>query len=165
MGTQTRAIRAAVVLVGLGLLAGCGSGGTAQRPTGLAPQGDGSGSTRTVDSNGYQFVETVQEMLRGKVAGLQVMDHPACGLTIRIRGMSDSLLGWNSDSNQNVAECDREPLLIIDNKPAPQGRLVRALGTLNPEDVEKIQVLKDVASTSVYGTRGAYGVILVTTTQ
>lgn len=164
MNTNTRTLPAGALLIGLAFLAGCGSG-RAERPSGLAPEEDGGGATRTVEADERQFVETVQEMLQGKVAGLQVMDHPACGLTIRIRGMSDSLLGWDSESNQSVAECDREPLLIIDNKPVAPGGLVNALESLRPSDIERIRVLKDVSSTSVYGSRGAYGVILVTTTQ
>lgn len=162
MGERIGMARAATLLVGLGLAAGCG-GGQAPPPRGLEPMEDGSGSTRTVNADEYQFVESVQEMIQGRVAGVQVIDHPACGLTIRIRGMSDSLLGWDSGSNQNVAECDREPLLIIDNKPVPPGGMADAFRTLRPEDIDRIRVLKDVASTSVYGTQGAYGVILIST--
>lgn len=165
MTTKTRTIRAATLLAALGLLASCASGGSSERPTGLAPEADDGGATRTVQADDYQFVETVQEMLQGKVAGLQVMEHPACGLTIRIRGMSDSLMGLGGDADQSVAECDREPLLIIDNKPVAPGGMADAFRTLRPSDIENIRVLKDVSSTSVYGSRGAYGVILVTTTQ
>lgn len=147
--------------IGLVLLAGCG--GRAPEPRGLAPEDNGTGATRTVDVDDYQFVETVQELLQGKVAGVQVVDHPVCGLTIRIRGLSSSLMGWDSNTNQNVAECEREPLLIIDNKPIPPGGMAAAFQTLTPSDIDRIQVLKDVASTSVYGSQGAYGVILITT--
>lgn len=154
--------RSAALLMGLGIVVGCG-GGQAPPPRGIEPMEDGTGSTQTVEADEYQFVESVQEMLQGKVAGVQVIDHPACGLTIRIRGMSDSLLGWDSDTNQNVAECDREPLLIIDNKPVPPGGMADAFRTLHPGDIDRIRVLKDVASTSVYGSQGAYGVILITT--
>lgn len=164
MTSNTRMARGAALLLGLAFVVACGSG-RSERPTGLAPGEDGSGATRTVEPDEHQFVESVQEMLQGRVAGVQVIDHPACGPTIRIRGMSDSLMGWDSESNQSVAECDREPLLVIDNKPVAPGGLVNALASLQPTDIEKIRVLKDVSSTSVYGSRGAYGVILVTTTQ
>ena len=162
MAIKRSAIQAATLLIGLGLLAGCGSGGRTS-DTGLAPEDNETGATRTVEGDERQFVQTVQEMLRGKVAGVQVIDHPACGLTIRIRGMSDSLLGWDQSANQNVPQCEREPLLIIDNKPIAPGGMAQAFETLSPDDIDRIQVLKDVASTSVYGTRGAYGVILITT--
>lgn len=142
----------------------CG-GSQAKPATGLAPEENGTGSTRTIENRDHQFVESVQEMLRGRVSGVQVIDHPACGLTVRIRGMSDSLLGWDESANQSVAECDREPLLIIDNKPIAPGGMAQAFETLQPQDIDRIQVLKDVATTSVYGTRGAFGVILITTSK
>ncbi|HEX7051783.1 MAG TPA: TonB-dependent receptor plug domain-containing protein [Longimicrobiales bacterium] len=147
----------AVSLIGgLALLAACGA--RAARPAsggGLAPQAGGSGAVETVTTNGdNRFVETVQEMLRGHVAGLQVVDTPDCGVTLRIRGMTTGLMAGG---------CDREPLLIIDGKPIALGGIADALRGLLPLEIDRIQVLKDVASTSVYGTRGANGVVIITT--
>jgi TonB-dependent SusC/RagA subfamily outer membrane receptor len=141
------------------LLGAFGCGGSAEPPdSGLRPtsQEDATGASATVRPDENQFVENVEEMLRGHVSGLQVLDHPECGLTIRIRGVTDSI-------NPGAATCDREPLLIIDDKPVPPGTLIRALRGLAPSQIDRIRVLKDVSSTSVYGTRGANGVILVTT--
>ncbi len=165
MADITRVPRVVTLLVGSAFLASCGGGAASAPPAtpGLSPEEDGTGATRTVEGDEHQFVETVQEMLRGKVAGVQVLELPGCGLTVRIRGMSESLLSWNAENRQSVPECDREPLLIIDNKPVALGHMADALRTLIPTEIERIQVLKDVASTSVYGTRGAYGVILITT--
>jgi len=56
-----------------------------------------------------------------------------------------------------------EPLLVIDDVQIPTGSLGAALTALAPRDVERIDVLKDAASTAIYGTRGANGVIIITT--
>lgn len=91
----------------------------------------------------------VEQLMEGRFAGVEVMRLPGGGITVRIRGGS-SLLG------------DNEPLYVIDGmevQPAPGG----ALNGINPGDVARIEVLKDVGSTSRYGVRGANGVVLITT--
>ena len=150
-------------------LVGVGCGGTApeSEPPGIgtAPRQDGTSTERTVirDDDG-EFVASVEEMLRGKVSGVQVVHLPECGgVSLRIRGLPESLSSWDSDSNSAVAQCAREPLLIIDDKPVPLGHMAVALRSLRPADVDRIRVLKDVASTSMYGTRGAHGVVIITT--
>lgn len=95
-----------------------------------------------------QPVARVDQLLRGRVAGMQVIQAngtPGSGSTIRIRG-------GNSLSASN------EPLYVIDG-------FVDAgdLNSLNPNDVESIEVLKDATSTAIYGARGSNGVILITT--
>ncbi|MFW6205998.1 MAG: TonB-dependent receptor plug domain-containing protein [Gemmatimonadota bacterium] len=153
-------VRGIATLMAVALMAGCASGGQAGPYQGLEPGEDSTGSGGEVRADDGRFVETVQEMLQGRVSGVQVIDHPVCGHTIRIRGMSDSLLDVGG-----AGECEREPLLIIDQKPVALGNLVAALDGLAPTDIKRIRVLKDVASTSVYGTRGAYGVILISTNR
>ena len=69
---------------------------------------------------------------------------------MRIRGV-------NSMAN------DREPLLIVDGIPIRSGGISSALAGLLPEDIKRIDVLKDIASTSIYGMSGAGGVIIITT--
>ncbi|MGR3811872.1 SusC/RagA family TonB-linked outer membrane protein [Jiulongibacter sp. NS-SX5] len=88
----------------------------------------------------------VAEMLQGRAAGVQVMSDntPGGGNAIRIRGFSTI--------NNN------EPLVIIDGVPVANG-----LNTLNPNDIKSMQVLKDAASASIYGSRAANGVVLITT--
>lgn len=143
-------------LVGL-TAAGCGGGSARPQPPdlGISPPEDGTGAEQTVRRDSAQFVESVQDMLRGRVAGVEVVDLPECGgVTLRIRATAE--IGEGS-------LCEREPLLIIDEKPVPLGHMADALRGLLPREIERIRVLKDVASTSVYGTRGAYGVILVST--
>ena len=91
----------------------------------------------------------IEDLLRGRVAGLQFIQNPNGTTTVRIRGMN-SLLN------------DREPLIVVDGIPTHE-RLGLALMGLLPEDIKRIDVLKDIASTSVYGMRGSGGVILITT--
>ena len=93
---------------------------------------------------------SVDQLLQGKVAGVQVIvpsGEPGAGATIRIRG-SSSINGSNS------------PLLVVDGFPwGDAGNLKQ----INPDDIASIEVLKDASSAAIYGSRGANGVILVTT--
>lgn len=92
----------------------------------------------------------IEELLRGRVPGLRIVKGPDGRFTLRIRG-TDSLL------------YDQEPLVVVDGIQITAGSLHTALVGLTPEDIRQIDVLKDVASTSIYGMRGAGGVILITT--
>jgi TonB-dependent SusC/RagA subfamily outer membrane receptor len=95
-----------------------------------------------------QNATRVEELFVGRFAGVQVMKIPG-GISVRIRGGS-SITGSN------------EPLYVIDDmpiEPGPGGALVG----INPADIEKIEVLKDIGQTAVYGSRGANGVILIKT--
>lgn len=91
----------------------------------------------------------IETLLRGRVAGLQVVQGPR-GPSFRIRTTGTMLQ-------------DQEPLVIVDGVMIPGEQLETALAGLLPEQIRSVNVLKDVASTSVYGTRGAGGVILVVT--
>ncbi|CAM4322426.1 SusC/RagA family TonB-linked outer membrane protein [Zobellia nedashkovskayae] len=88
----------------------------------------------------------VVEMLDGRLPGVQIMsdNSPGGGTSIRVRGFSTI--------NSN------DPLVIIDGVPASNG-----LNGINPTDIESIQVLKDAASSSIYGSRAANGVVIITT--
>jgi TonB-dependent SusC/RagA subfamily outer membrane receptor len=88
-------------------------------------------------------------MLRGRVPGLQVIQLPNGDISLRIRG-GDSILS------------EGEPLVILDGAPVAPQNVSNVLRELNPPDVARIEVLKDVASTSVYGIKGAHGVVLIT---
>ena len=93
---------------------------------------------------------SVDQLLQGKIAGVQVMTgggQPGAGATIRIRGASTI----SGSSN---------PLVVVDGYPwGDAGNLKQ----INPEDIESIEVLKDASSAAIYGSRGANGVIMVTT--
>ena len=85
--------------------------------------------------------------LQGRLAGVQVISDAAPGAggsSIRIRGMG------------TMNSCD--PLYIIDGVPTSEN-----LNSLNPADIESIQVLKDAASASIYGSRASNGVVIITT--
>jgi TonB-dependent SusC/RagA subfamily outer membrane receptor len=91
----------------------------------------------------------IEELLRGKVAGLQIIQGRN-GVTFRIRGTNSML-------------ADQEPLVVVDGIMISSENLGSALAGLTRDDIKQVTVLKDVASTSIYGSRGAGGVILITT--
>lgn len=92
-------------------------------------------------------ISDVAQLLQGKVAGLSISKpggNPNGGFTIRLRGLST--LGANSS-----------PLVVVD------GQVGADLNTIDPNDIQSIDVLKDAGSAAIYGTRGSSGVIIVTT--
>ena len=93
---------------------------------------------------------SIDGLLQGRVAGVQVINSsqdPGASSTIRIRGNS-SLNGSNS------------PLVVIDGFPYGEAG---ALSQVNPQDIVSMEVLKDASASAIYGSRGANGVILITT--
>ncbi len=102
---------------------------------------------------------SVDKLLAGQVAGLQSVASsgtPGAAQAIRIRGIGS-------------INASAEPLWVLDGIPINTGDVSRLtttanlLSTLNPNDIESVTVLKDAASASIYGSRAANGVILVTT--
>jgi TonB-dependent starch-binding outer membrane protein SusC len=101
---------------------------------------------------------TVSYALQGRAAGVSVVTNsgmPGVGASVRVRGTNS--IGANS-----------EPLYVIDGVPATQGTTSddptqNPLNTINPNEIESIDILKDAAATAIYGARGANGVILITT--
>ncbi|GEP94956.1 SusC/RagA family TonB-linked outer membrane protein [Chitinophaga cymbidii] len=96
-------------------------------------------------------ISDVARGLQGTVPGLTITT--ASGdlgrnPSIRLRGMAGSL---------NTGAAGAQPLILVDNVEIPSLQMV------NPQDIESISVLKDAASTSIYGTRAAWGVVLITT--
>jgi len=121
---------------------------------GTAKKRDLTGSIATVDNKTLtsQAQGSVTRSLEGSVAGLQtssVDGQPGLDMGIRIRG-----IGTASANNSNA-------LIIIDGAPALES--TNPLSSISSQDIESITVLKDAASTALYGARGANGVILVTT--
>ncbi len=110
---------------------------------------DLTGALTSVSTKDFaqQPVTRVDQVLEGRVAGVQVTNAsgaPGADVRIRVRG-SNSVLGNN------------DPLYVID------GFVGADFSILNPNDIESLQVLKDAASTAIYGSRGANGVVIVTT--
>lgn len=95
--------------------------------------------------------ESALEMLRGKAPGVQLIEVAPGQFEVRIRGV-----------NQSLQATGQEPLVVLDGVASsrPAGQL---LMSLNPEDVVSIEVVRDVASTAIYGVRGANGVLIVQT--
>jgi TonB-dependent SusC/RagA subfamily outer membrane receptor len=97
----------------------------------------------------------IDEYLRARIPGLIVIPARDGGFTLRLRGANMSLA-----SGREV-----QPLVVIDGLPIDPQQLSRVLPTLRPSDIKRIDVLRDVASISVYGMRGASGVILIRTIE
>lgn len=100
-------------------------------------------------------VVSVEQAVSGRLAGVQVQQtsgQPGAGISVRVRGVS-SVAGGN------------EPLYVIDGLPQfnDDVRGANGLATINPSDIESIEVLKDASATAIYGSRGANGVVMVTT--
>ncbi len=93
-------------------------------------------------------VAQITQKLQGKLAGVQinqVSGDPGAGMQIRVRGSASISTGSG-------------PLYVVDGIP-----IVGDISNLNPDEIETITVLKDAASTSLYGSRAAFGVVIVTT--
>jgi len=93
-------------------------------------------------------ITTVEQALQGNAAGVMVVNttgEPGGDVSIRVRGGSS-------------IKADNEPLLVIDGFTSDAG-----LSSINPSDIKSIEILKDAGATAIYGSRGANGVILVTT--
>lgn len=109
----------------------------------------GSASSITSEEIRRMQYPRMEDLLRASVPGLQVIGTgPA--MTLRIRGIN-SIYGSN------------EPLVVLDGVPLALGTAGGTLAAIPSQDVARIDVLKDAGSTAIYGSRGANGVILVTT--
>lgn len=95
---------------------------------------------------------SIEGLLQGRIAGVQIINSsqdPGASSTVRIRGNS-SLNGSNS------------PLVVIDGFPFGEAGNLKQI---NPQDIVSMEVLKDASASAIYGSRGANGVILITTRQ
>src|SRR5690606_23230383 len=140
---------------------------------------DVSGSIASIKSEQFlqPSVNSFDQMLQGKVAGVQVSQTtgaPGGNVNILIRGVS-SITGGN------------QPLYVIDGFPIGSGgggsnmrsygsnsysstsmanntaTRINPLSSINPSDIESIEILKDASATAIYGSRGANGVVIITT--
>ena len=128
---------------------GLACGRAASSPPHNATPGTGAVAT-VVPGETDARVSRVEELLRG-VPGLEVTALPNGSYQIRIRGHR-SIRGNPGDD---------DPLIVIDGIPSAAG--AAALADIAPTDVARIEVLKDAGATSQYGSRGANGVIVITT--
>ncbi|UBM63392.1 TonB-dependent receptor [Candidatus Sulfidibacterium hydrothermale] len=128
----------------------------------------GATSTVKVKTNVAREYNTVDQLLQGRAAGVQVISNngnPGMGISVQIRGIN-SLRGNN------------QPLYVVDGVPITSAgedaamaqkdgnslsEKQNGLAGLNPSDIASIEVLKDASATAIYGSRGANGVVLITT--
>lgn len=118
---------------------------------GTQRKGDVTSSVASVKADNFVkgAVKDVGQLIQGKVAGLAITNpngDPTGSTQIRLRGTN------------TIGGANTTPLVLIDGIPGE-------LGTVAPEDVESVDVLKDGSAAAIYGTRGTNGVILVTTKQ
>lgn len=109
----------------------------------------------------------VQQIMQGRASGVQVYQksgEPGSAMSVKIRGVSSISAG-------------NDPLYVIDGMPVNDGAPVSGTGagfvanpnprnplnSLNPSDIESIEILKDASATAIYGSRGANGVVMITT--
>ncbi len=128
---------------------------------------DVTGAVSSVKPNDLNMVATpsVSQMLAGKTSGVTVIQNsaqPGGGLTILIRGAASTGAG-------------NEPLFVVDGFPLSGGGVEpgnttryeygsrNPLNSINPYDIESVEILKDASATAIYGARAANGVILITT--
>lgn len=130
---------------------------------GAVKKSDLTGSVTALkpDSKNKGLVVNAQDMLSGKVAGVNVTSNsgePGVGTQIRIRGGSS-------------LNASNDPLIVIDGVPMDNNKVGNTMGnsasnllsTINPQDIESFNVLKDASATAIYGSRGSNGVIIITT--
>ncbi|MGK7394765.1 MAG: SusC/RagA family TonB-linked outer membrane protein [Candidatus Cyclobacteriaceae bacterium M3_2C_046] len=130
---------------------------------------DATGSVTSVKAENFNqgVISSPEQLIQGRAAGVQITQasgEPGSGVNIRIRG-SSSVRGGNN------------PLFVVDGVPLAGDDISAGgvdigrgssssrnpLNFLNPNDIESIDILKDASATAIYGSRGANGVVLITT--
>ncbi len=129
---------------------------------------DATGAVTTVRAEDFNVgvIASPEQLIQGKIAGVNIQQtsgEPGAGIFINIRGSNSTRLNNN-------------PLIVVDGIPlsgentAPSGNTGAGetsarnpLNFLNPNDIESISILKDASATAIYGSRGANGVVIITT--
>ncbi len=129
---------------------------------------DATGSVAAVTSEDFNrgVIASPEELIQGKTAGVQITQQsgePGAGVEFRIRGT-------------NSVRSNNNPLFVVDGIPLSGGGVNAGtdvglggagsrnpLNFLNPQDIESISILKDASATAIYGSRGANGVVIITT--
>lgn len=115
---------------------------------GTMRKSDLTGSVASLGSDDINnnSVNNIGQAIQGKISGVQIVDagKPGDNVTVKIRGLG------------SINNCD--PLVVIDGVPTDLG-----LNAINMADVDRLDVLKDASATAIYGSRGANGVVMITT--
>jgi len=119
---------------------------------GTVKRSDLTGSVGSVSGEELNTVAqtSVDQAIQGRVAGVRVTQtsaEPGGGFSVRIRGTNSITAG-------------NEPLYVVDGLPG-----TNPLNSLNPSDIESVEILKDASATAIYGARGSNGVVIITTKQ
>jgi len=126
---------------------------------GVQRKSDLTGSITSVGTDDFNagLISSPEQLINGKVSGVQIMQNsgsPTSGSTIRIRGGAS-------------LNASNDPLIVLDGVPLESGGISgnssNFLSLINPNDIENMTILKDAASTAIYGSRASNGVILITT--
>lgn len=136
---------------------------------GTVKKRDLTGSVSSVDPDDLNLASAanIDEVMTGRIAGVQINQNsaePGGSVNVRIRGASSINAG-------------NEPLYVIDGMPVDNSPVITGTGAgvtanrntrnplnmINPNDIESIEILKDASATAIYGSRGANGVIMITT--
>jgi TonB-dependent SusC/RagA subfamily outer membrane receptor len=134
--------RASAALAALSLVTSLGCSHSSKDTTASTPDYSGSPSANNEG-------RTLEDMFAGRFPGVSVQRSDGGGLLILIRGGNNSFYGSN------------EPLYVVDDTPLEPGH--HGIVFLNPNDIAKIEVLKNPADIGIYGVRGGNGVIKITT--
>jgi TonB-dependent starch-binding outer membrane protein SusC len=110
----------------------------------------GAVSTVTKEEIDRTRLTRLEDLIRSRIPGVQVFHRRNGELGIRVRG--PSTLNGNNDA-----------LIVLDGLPLAEATAGLALASLNPHDVQRIDVLKDAGSTAIYGSRGTNGVVIIQT--
>jgi len=130
---------------------------------------DATGAVASIKAEDFNkgVITSPEQLIQGKTAGVQISQtsgEPGAGINIRIRG-------------SNSVRSSNNPLFVVDGVPLSGGATSASAGVeglgdqpaknplnfLNPNDIESISILKDASATAIYGSRGANGVIIITT--
>ncbi len=126
---------------------------------GVQRKSDLTGSISSLSSDNFNsgLISSAEQLVSGKVSGVQIMSNsgsPTSGSTIRIRGGAS-------------LNASNDPLIVLDGLPLESGGISgnssNFLSLINPNDIENITILKDAASTAIFGSRASNGVVLITT--
>ncbi len=126
---------------------------------GVQRKSDLTGSITSVSTDDFNsgLISSPEQLISGKVSGVQIMTNsgsPTAGSTIRVRGGAS-------------LNASNDPLIVLDGLPLESGGISgnsgNFLSLINPNDIENITILKDAASTAIYGSRASNGVIIITT--
>ncbi len=128
---------------------------------GTAKKTDLTGALSSVDDKKLKEANKVNigQALQGQIAGVDIVrsgNRPGAGINIMVRGQNSitGMKGYDEITNLNDINA---PLFVVD------GMFVSSIDDISPEDIERIDVLKDASSTAIYGSRGANGVVIVST--